>query len=56
MSAHDTRALASVQAGSAAGLKVALISVDPERTPEQLGRYIASFGDLIGLTGVRPRL
>ena len=37
------------------GLKVALISVDPERdTPEQLGKYIASFGgDLIGLTGTR---
>jgi protein SCO1/2 len=36
-----------------AGIKVALISVDPERdTPEQLGSYIASFrGDLIGLTG-----
>ncbi len=35
------------------GIKVALISVDPERdTPEQLGSYIASFrGDLIGLTG-----
>jgi protein SCO1/2 len=35
------------------GLKVALISVDPERdTPQQLGSYIASFhGDLIGLTG-----
>jgi len=36
-----------------AGIKVALISVDPERdTPAQLGSYIASFrGDLIGLTG-----
>ena len=36
-----------------AGLKIALISVDPERdTPEQLGSYIASFGgDFIGLTG-----
>jgi protein SCO1 len=35
------------------GLKVALISVDPERdTPQQLGGYIASFrGDFIGLTG-----
>jgi len=34
-------------------LKVALISVDPERdTPQQLGKYISSFGgDLIGLTG-----
>jgi protein SCO1 len=51
--------LASVQKQAAqqdermAGLKVALISVDPERdTPEALGRYISSFGgDLIGLTG-----
>ena len=35
------------------GLKIALISVDPERdTPQQLGSYIASFGgDFIGLTG-----
>ena len=35
------------------GLKIALISVDPERdTPEQLGQYISAFkGDLIGLTG-----
>jgi protein SCO1/2 len=35
------------------GIRVALISVDPERdTPEQLGSYIASFrGDFIGLTG-----
>jgi len=34
-------------------LKIALISVDPERdTPQQLGQYISSFGgDLIGLTG-----
>jgi protein SCO1 len=40
------------------GLKVALISVDPERdTPEQLGRYISSFGgDLIGLTGPAPEI
>ena len=40
------------------GLKVALISVDPERdSPEQLGRYIASFGgDLIGLTGPAPEI
>ena len=40
------------------GLKVALISVDPERdTPEQLGKYIASFGgDLIGLTGPAPEI
>jgi protein SCO1 len=38
------------------GLTVALISVDPERdTPEQLGKYLASFGgDLIGLTGSVP--
>jgi protein SCO1/2 len=38
------------------GLKVALISVDPERdTPEQVGRYISSFsGDFIGLTGAPP--
>src|SRR4051812_37829063 len=46
--------LASVQKQLAMpGLKVALISVDPERdTPEQLGKYISSFGgDLIGLTG-----
>jgi protein SCO1/2 len=46
--------LASVQKQVAMpGLKVALISVDPERdTPEQLGKYISSFGgDLIGLTG-----
>ena len=41
-----------------AGLKVALISVDPERdTPEQMGNYIASFGgDLIGLTGSAPEI
>ncbi len=41
-----------------AGLKVALISVDPERdTPEQLGRYISSFGgDFIGLTGSAPEI
>jgi protein SCO1/2 len=41
-----------------AGLKVALISVDPERdTPAQLGSYIASFGgDLIGLTGTAPEI
>jgi cytochrome oxidase Cu insertion factor (SCO1/SenC/PrrC family) len=42
-----------------AGLRVALISVDPERdTPEQLGRYVASFGsDLIAhfQRGVRAR-
>ena len=41
-----------------AGIKVALISVDPERdTPEQLGRYISAFGgDLIGLTGSTPEI
>jgi protein SCO1 len=40
------------------GLKIALISVDPVRdTPEQLGRYISSFGgDLIGLTGAPPEI
>ncbi|HEY6126419.1 MAG TPA: SCO family protein [Steroidobacteraceae bacterium] len=40
------------------GLKVVLISVDPERdTPEQLGKYISSFGgDLIGLTGPSPEI
>jgi protein SCO1/2 len=40
------------------GLKVALISVDPERdTPEQLGKYISSFGgDFIGLTGSAPEI
>jgi protein SCO1/2 len=41
-----------------ASLKVALISVDPERdTPEQMGKYLASFGgDLIGLTGTAPEI
>ena len=51
--------LASVQKQARIpGLKVALISVDPERdTPEQLGRYVASFGgDLIGLTGSAPEI
>jgi protein SCO1/2 len=40
------------------GLKVALISVDPERdTPGQLGRYVSSFGgDFIGLTGSAPEI
>jgi protein SCO1 len=40
------------------GLRVALISVDPERdTPEQMGKYVASFGDdLIGLTGTAPEI
>jgi protein SCO1/2 len=39
-----------------AGLKVAFISVDAERdTPEQLDKYVASFGgDFIGLTGSAP--
>jgi len=39
-------------------LKIALISVDPERdTPEELGKYISSFGgDLIGLTGSAPEI
>jgi protein SCO1 len=51
--------LASVQKQVAMpGLKVALISVDPERdTPQQLGKYISSFGgDLIGLTGTAPEI
>ena len=51
--------LASVQKQvSLPGLKVALISVDPERdTQEQLGKYISSFGgDLIGLTGTAPEI
>ena len=51
--------LASVQKQVAVpGLKVALISVDPERdTPEQLGKYISSFGgDLIGLTGTAQEI
>ncbi|HEV7609930.1 MAG TPA: SCO family protein [Steroidobacteraceae bacterium] len=51
--------LASVQKQVAMpGLKVALISVDPERdTPEQLGKYISSFGgDLIGLTGTASEI
>jgi protein SCO1/2 len=45
------------QAG-VANLKVALISIDPERdTPEQLGKYVSSFGDdLIGLTGSAPEI
>jgi protein SCO1/2 len=46
--------LANVQKQAAVpGLRIALISVDPERdTPQQLGSYIASFrGDFIGLTG-----
>jgi protein SCO1/2 len=51
--------LASVQKQvSIPNLKIALISVDPERdTPEQLGNYISSFGgDLIGLTGTAPEI
>ena len=41
-----------------AGLKLALISVDPERdTPGQMGSYIAAFhGDFIGLTGSPPEI
>ncbi|HET7811341.1 MAG TPA: SCO family protein [Steroidobacteraceae bacterium] len=51
--------LASVQKQAAIpSLKVALISVDPERdTPEQLGAYVGSFGgDFIGLTGSAPEI
>jgi protein SCO1/2 len=55
--------LASVQKQATAqygmaGLKVALITVDPERdTPQQLGEYIESFGgDFIGLTGSAPEI
>ena len=51
--------LASVQKQAAIpGLRIALITVDPERdTPQQLGSYIASFrGDLIGLTGSPPEI
>lgn len=41
-----------------AGLKVALISVDPERdTPAAMSAYLKSFGgDLIGLTGTTPEI
>jgi protein SCO1/2 len=48
----------SLQHKELAGLKVALITVDPERdTPEQLGKYIAAFrGDFIGLTGSAPEI
>ena len=44
---------AAQQDPAAPAIKVALISVDPERdTPQQLGSYLASFrGDFIGLTG-----
>jgi protein SCO1/2 len=40
------------------GLRIALITVDPERdTPEQMGRYVSAFGDdLIGLTGSAPEI
>lgn len=51
--------LAMVQKQAAIpGLKVALVTVDPERdTPEQMGRYVASFGgDFIGLTGTPPEI
>jgi protein SCO1 len=51
--------LASVQRQAAIPkLKVALISVDPERdTPEQLGKYVDSFGgEFIGLTGTPPEI
>lgn len=56
--------LASVQKQAAlkderlTGLKVAFISVDPDRdTPEQLGQYLASFGgDFIGLTGTAAEI
>ncbi|HUQ12421.1 MAG TPA: SCO family protein [Steroidobacteraceae bacterium] len=51
--------LASVQKEvKVPGLKVALITVDPERdTPEQLGKYISSFGgEFIGLTGSPPEI
>ena len=49
---------AALQDDQLAGLKIVLISVDPERdTPEQLGKYIGSFGgDLIGLTGNPPEI
>ena|SRR5687768_18163320 len=49
---------ATLQDDKLAGLKIVLISVDPERdTPEQLGKYIGSFGgDLIGLTGNPPEI
>ena len=51
--------LADVQKSVAVpGLKVALISVDPERdTPAALSAYLVSFGgDLIGLTGTAPEI
>jgi protein SCO1/2 len=54
----DVQKQVARQDGRLAGLKVALISVDPERdTPAELGRYIAAFGgDLIGLTGSAPEI
>ncbi len=51
--------LASVQKRAALpGLKVAFITVDPERdTPAQVGAYVSSFGgDFIGLTGGAPEI
>src|SRR4051812_31829555 len=51
--------LTSVQKQAAIpGLKIALITVDPERdTPDVLGRYVSAFGgDLIGLTGTAPAI
>jgi protein SCO1/2 len=49
----DVQKQVAQQEPAGSGIRVALISVDPERdTPEQLGSYIASFrGDFIGLTG-----
>ena len=49
---------AALQSKDLASLKVALISVDPERdTPGELGKYISSFGgDFIGLTGAPPEI
>ena len=54
----SVRKQAALEDASLAGLRVALISVDPERdTPEQVGRYVASFGsDFIGLTGSPPEI
>jgi protein SCO1 len=51
--------LSSVQKRAAvANLKVAFITVDPERdTPAQVGAYVSSFGaDFIGLTGTAPEI
>jgi protein SCO1 len=54
----DVQKRVLAQIAALRGLKVALISVDPERdTPAQLGGYIAAFGgDLIGLTGSPPEI